>query len=58
METTMSKTANRRNSEATPEEHELRDHELEQVSGGKPSDGTSGGNVVSKWDLIPNKVHT
>jgi hypothetical protein len=58
METTMSKTTNRHNSEATPEEGELRDDELEHVGGGgKRPDGTGGGNVAGGWDLIANKVH-
>ena len=59
METTMSKTTTRHNSEATPEGRELRDDELEHVSGGgKRPDGTGGGNVAGGWDLIANKVHT
>ena len=58
METTMSKTTTRHNSEATPEGRELRDDELEHVSGGgKRPDGTGGGNVAGGWDLIANKVH-
>jgi hypothetical protein len=61
METTMSKTANRHNSELPAQKRELNDHELERVTGGtytkqKP-DGTAAGNVVGGWDLIPNKVH-
>jgi hypothetical protein len=58
METTMSETATRPNSEATPEERELRDDELDHVSGGgKRPDGTGGGNVAGGWDLMANKVH-
>jgi hypothetical protein len=58
MKTTMSKTTTRHNSEATPEGRELRDDELEGVSGGgKRPDGTGGGNVAGGWDLTANKVH-
>jgi hypothetical protein len=58
METTMSETATRPNSEATPEGRELRDDELDHVSGGgKRRDGTGGGNVAGGWDLMANKVH-
>jgi hypothetical protein len=58
METTMSETATRPNSEATPEGRELRDDELDHVSGGgKRPDGTGGGNVAGGWDLMANKVH-
>ena len=54
----MSETATRPNSEATPEERELRDDELDHVSGGgKRPDGTGGGNVAGGWDLMANKVH-
>ena len=54
----MSKTTNRHNSEAIPEERELRDDELDHVSGGgKRRDGTGGGNVAGGWDLMANKVH-
>ena len=54
----MSKTTTRHNSEATPEGRELRDDELEHVSGGvKRPDGTRGGNVAGGLDLIANKVY-
>ncbi len=51
MERIMGKTS-ARNSEANPEVRELRDDELDLVSGGKQKpDGTAAGNVAAKWNL-------
>jgi hypothetical protein len=42
----------------TPAKDELRDDQLDAVTGGtKKADGTAGGNVAGGWDLIANKVH-
>jgi hypothetical protein len=43
----------------TPAKDELRDDQLDAVTGGtKKPDGTAGGNVVGGWDLTANKVHS
>ena len=42
----------------TPAKDELRDDQLDPVTGGtKKPDGAAGGNVAGGWDLIANKVH-
>ena len=43
------------NFETALEVHELTDAELDIVSGGK-SDGTAGGTVTAKWDIVVKRV--
>jgi hypothetical protein len=56
MERIMSKTSMHK-AEASPEVRELKDDEVDVVSGGnKKPDGTAAGNVAAKWSLAQGAV--